>query len=419
MLKYLQNEVFKSLSHREYRRYFFANIASSFGTWMQRLGLGWLVYRLTESSLWLGIITFSSWFSTFLLMPYAGAVLDTRGRRNIMRISQLVAMSQALLMGVLTLTGNINVYWILLLSTILGIANAFDMIGRNSLINDMFTDKKYLANAIALNSTGFNLSRMAGPALAGIIVAKYGEGVCFIINAICFLPFAYILTIMKLPGENPVNESELCAKKKISNREKIMEGVAYVRNHPILFPVLILLSIVSFMGMSIQMVLYPLIADLVLKGGAEALGWLTGAMGFGALLGALILASFRKVDRMHRLTCFSFGSLGIVSMLMAYSQNMSTALTCSAFFGAFTVLGWGGSNTLVQMTTSKDKISRVMSLTNMTFTGMSPLGSLFMGWFSAYTSLKCAIFLGGISCVLTGTYCYLKIYTQTPEIANN
>ena len=198
-----------------------------------------------------------------------------------------------------------------------------------------------------------------------------------------------------------------------------MEGVAYVRNHPILFPVLILLCIVSFMGMSIHMVLYPLIADLVLKGGAEALGWLTGAMGFGALLGALILASFRKVDRMHRLTCFSFGSLGIVSMLMAYSQNLSTALTCSAFFGAFTVLGWGGSNTLVQMTTSKDKISRVMSLTNMTFTGMSPLGSLFMGWFSAYTSLKCAIFLGGISCVLTGTYCYLKIYKQTPEIANN
>ena len=256
MLKYLQNEVFKSLSHREYRRYFFANIASSFGTWMQRLGLGWLVYRLTESSLWLGIITFSSWFSTFLLMPYAGAVLDTRGRRNIMRISQLVAMSQALLMGILTLTGHINVYWILLLSTILGIANAFDMIGRNSLINDMFTDKKYLANAIALNSTGFNLSRMAGPALAGIIVAKYGEGVCFIINAICFLPFAYILTIMKLPGENALNESELCSKKKISNREKIMEGVAYVRNHSILFPVLILLCIVSFMGMSIHMVLY-------------------------------------------------------------------------------------------------------------------------------------------------------------------
>lgn len=416
MAKIISPDMYRSLTVYEYRRYFIANLSSSFGSWMERLGMSWLVYRLTDSAIWIALIMFSSWFTSFLLMPYAGAVLDTKGRRNIMRISQLVAMTQALVLGVLTLTGHINVYIILALSAILGVANAFDMIGRNSLINDMFTEKSMLANAVALNSTAFNLARMIGPALAGFIVKRWGEGVCFIINGFSFLPFAYVLATMRLASETVIKKHNETAPK-LSSIAKIKEGVAYARSHPIIMPILVLLSIVSFMGMSIHMVLYPLIAKQVLGGDAETLGILTGAMGIGALGGAFILASFRKIDRMHRLTSFAFGSLGLVSLVLSYSKSMTMALITSMFFGIFMVLGWGSSNTLIQTITPKDKISRMMSLSNMTFTGMSPLGGLFMGWFAEHVSLQVAIFFGGFFCAMAGLYCYLKIYKIIPELS--
>jgi MFS family permease len=416
MARIVSPELYRSLSVPEYRRYFLANLSSSFGSWMERLGMSWLVYRLTDSAIWIALIMFSSWFSSFLLMPYAGAVLDTRGRRNIMRISQLVAMTQAFILGILTLTGHINVYIILVLSAVLGVANAFDMIGRNSLINDMFTEKSLLANAVALNSTAFNLARMIGPALAGFIVKRWGEGVCFIINGFSFLPFAYVLATMRLASETVIKKHG-DDTPKLSSFARIKEGVAYARSHPIIMPILVLLSIISFMGMSIHMVLYPLIAKEVLGGDAETLGILTGAMGIGALAGAFILASFRKIDRMHRLTSFAFGALGVVSLVLAYSQNMRMALITSMFFGVFMVLGWGSSNTLIQTITPKDKISRMMSLSNMTFTGMSPLGGLFMGWFAEKVSVQIAIFTGGSFCVITGLFCYLKIYKIKAELS--
>ncbi len=416
MAKIISPDLYSSLTVPAYRRYFIANLSSSFGSWMERLGMSWLVYRLTDSAIWIGLIMFSSWFSSFLFMPYAGALLDTKGRRNIMRISQLVAMTQAFILGILTLTGHINVYIILALGTILGIANAFDMIGRNSLINDMFTEKSLLANAVALNSTGFNLARMIGPALAGMIIKRWGEGVCFIINGFSFLPFAYVLATMRLPSETVIKKNAETEEKR-SSLSKIKEGIIYARSHPIIMPILILLSIVSFMGMSIHMVLYPIIAKEVLGGDAETLGMLTGAMGVGALFGALTLASFRKIDRMHRLTSFAFGSLGLVSLVLAYSQNLSMALIVSILFGIFMVLGWGSSNTLIQTITPKDKISRMMSLSNMTFTGMSPLGGLFMGWLSERVSVQVAIFLGGFFCAIAGLFCYLKIYKLKPELS--
>jgi MFS family permease len=186
-------ETFKALQIANYRSYFLANFISSLGTWMQRLGMSWLVYRLTDSANWLGIITFTSWFSSFLLMPWTGVLLDSGSRRKILVVSQLIGFLQALALALMTIYGSINVVWVLVLSLVLGLVNAFDMPGRHSFVSDMVTDKTLLANAIALNSIGFNLARLVGPALAGVIVARYGEGPCFLLNSLSFLPFAFVL----------------------------------------------------------------------------------------------------------------------------------------------------------------------------------------------------------------------------------
>ncbi len=403
------SETFIALRAPHYRRYFVANTISSMGTWMQRLGMSWLVYRLTGSANWLGIITFTSWFSSFLLMPWAGVLLDSGRRRQILVYSQLLGFFQAMVLALMTLSGHITVEWVLVLSLLLGLTNAFDMPGRHSFVSDMFADRRLLANAIALNSTGFNLARMVGPALAGVIVAKYGEGPCFLINSLSFLPFAWVLATMHLEAENkPAASNE-------SFLTRIYQGFHYSRRHNIIFPFLILLAVASFMGMSVHMVLFPIIADRMLGGGAKTLGWLTGAMGFGAIFGALGLAARQKLEGLQRLPTAAFAVYGLATIALAYSRTMPVAMLICGIMGVCIVLGWSSSNTLLQSIADKDKISRVMSIYMMAFSGMSPFGSLFMGWFSTATSTESAMVVGGISCVIAAGVCAFKIRNIQPE----
>ncbi|MDD3149004.1 MAG: MFS transporter [Candidatus Riflebacteria bacterium] len=405
-------KTFVALQAPHYRRYFVANTISSLGTWMQRLGISWLVYRLTDSANWLAIITFVGWFSSFLLMPYAGALLDTGRRRQILVFSQILGFGQAIVMALLTFYGLIDIYWVLFLSLLLGMTNAFDMPGRHSFVSDMFEDKQLLANAIAINSTGFNLARMVGPALAGIIVANYGEGLCFLLNSLSFLPFAWVLATMRLAGEA---EARKRAENQESFRSRIVEGLRYSRRHNLIFPMLILLSVSSFMGMSVHMVLFPIIADRMLGGGATTLGYLTGAMGFGAIFAALALASRRKLEGIHKLPAVAFGVYGLATIALAYCSNLFMAMPIAGLMGACIVFGWSSSNTLLQTVTDRDKISRVMSLSVMSFSGMSPAGGLFMGWFSTATSTTAAMVLGGIFCIISALFCAFKIRNINPE----
>lgn len=406
------SETFIAFEAPHYRRYFVSNTISSFGTWMQRLGISWLVYRLTNSANWLGIITFAGWFSSFLLMPYAGALLDGGRRRQILVFSQLLGFAQAMVMAVMTFTNTIDVYWILFLSVLLGMTNAFDMPGRHTFISDMFNDKRRLANAIALNSTGFNMARMVGPALAGIIVASYGEGVCFLLNSLSFLPFAWVLATIHLEGESADRNGKGLSE---SFSRRIVEGLRYSFGHPLIFPMLILLSVSSFMGMSVHMVLFPIIADRMLGGGAATLGYLTGAMGFGAIFAALGLASRRRLEGIQRLPPAAFGVYGIATIALAYCSSLKMALPFAALMGACIVFGWSSSNTLLQTISDKDKISRVMSLSMMSFSGMSPAGGLFMGWFSTATTTQTAMIVGGVFCIISSLTCIMRIRHVKPD----
>jgi len=392
------SETFKAMQVRDYRRYFWANGISSLGTWMQRLGMSWLVYRLTDSANWLGVITFTGWFSSFLLMPWAGAMLDGGSRRQILVLSQLLGFLQAFVLALMTIYGTIDITWLVILSLMLGIVNAFDMPGRHSFVSDIVPDKKVLANAIALNSTGFNLARLVGPALAGLIVAKWGEGPCFLLNSLSFLPFAWVLHTIK-----PV-EQEASSGKSESFRTRIIEGFRYSAQHRLIFQTFILLSTASFMGMSIHMVLFPIIADRQLGGGAVTLGYLSAAMGLGAVVGALVLASRRSLEGMEKLPPVAFGIYGLMTALLSQTSSLLMALAITSVMGACIVFGWSASNTLLQTIAAKDKLSRVMSIYMMCFSGMSPIGSLFMGWFSTHTSTALAMITGGGSCMLAALY---------------
>lgn len=396
-------DTFRALQVANYRNYFFANGISSLGTWMQRLGMSWLVYRLTNSANWLGIITFTGWFSSFLLMPWAGAMLDTGSRRKILVLSQVLGFVQAIILALMTIYGTIDVVWVLLLSLVLGVVNAFDMPGRHSFVSDMITDKKLLANAIALNSIGFNLARLVGPALAGLIVAKYGEGPCFLLNAFSFLPFAWVLSRMD------ISEDRNPDKKQESFYVRIIEGFRYSIDQRLIFQTFLLLSTASFMGMSVHMVLFPIIADRQLGGGAVTLGYLSAAMGLGAVVGALWLASLRTVDGLYKLPPIAFGVYGVLIAALAYTNDLRIALLICAVLGVCIVFGWSVSNTLIQTIAAKEKLSRVMSIYMMCFSGMSPVGSLFMGWFSTYAGTPAAMLVGGGSCVLASAYYMIQV----------
>ncbi len=405
-------DTFIALQTPHYRRYFVSNTISSFGTWMQRLGMSWLVYRLTDSANWLGIITFTSWFSSFLLMPWAGVLLDSGHRRQILVYSQVLGFVQAGVLAAMTFSGSITVEWVLVLSLLLGLVNAFDMPGRHSFVSDMFADRRLLANAIALNSTGFNLARMVGPALAGVIVAKYGEGPCFMLNSLSFLPFAWVLAMMKLPGDGEEHGNGESFSKRI------YDGFHYSRRHNLIFPFLIMLAVASFMGMSVHMVLFPIIADRMLGGGAQTLGWLTGAMGFGAIFGALGLAARRRLEGIQRLPTAAFAVYGLATVALAFSRDLYLSMAICGIMGVCIVLGWSSSNTLLQAVAEKDKISRVMSIYMMAFSGMSPIGSLFMGWFSTATTTETAMLVGGISCVVSAAICAMQIRHIRPDFQN-
>ncbi|EKD84361.1 MAG: major facilitator superfamily MFS_1 [uncultured bacterium] len=385
-------QTFVALQSPNYRRYFVANSISSLGTWMQRLGMSWLVYKLTGSASWLGIVTFFGWFSSFLLMPWAGALLDSGPRRKILVASQILGFTQAMVLAVMTYTGVITVNWLLLLSIMLGLVNAFDMPGRHSFVSDMVEDKKMMANAIALNSISFNLARLIGPALAGIVVAKLGEAPCFLMNSLSFVPMAWVLFRMHIASEAGEH------KPDESFRTRIIEGFRYSATHPVILPAFLLISVMSLMGMPVQMVLMPIIADQHLGGDAATLGYLTSAMGFGAVIGALSLALRKKVEGVEKIVPVAFGLYGLFTVILAFSRNQAVSFLLCGLMGTCIVSGWSASNTLLQTVAEKRMMSRVMSIYMMCFSGMSPIGSLVMGWFSTYTTTSAAMIVGGTSC---------------------
>jgi MFS family permease len=273
----------RALRHRNFQLFFSGQLISLVGTWMQSVAQSWLVYRLTGSALLLGSVGFASQIPVFMFAPLGGIAADRLNRRHIVIATQIASMALALILAALTLFHRVHVWHVFVLASLLGVVNAFDIPGRQSFLVDM-VGKEDLMNAIALNSSMFNGARVIGPAIAGILVARIGEGWCFFGNGVSYI--AVIIGLLMMRVHSPVRVA------MASPLEHMMEGFRFVNRTAPIRALLLLLGVVSLVGMP-YVVLMPIFADKILHGGAQGLGILMGATGVGALLGALTLA-FRE-----------------------------------------------------------------------------------------------------------------------------
>ena len=386
--------LWRSLRHRNYRLYLTGQLVSVCGTWMQQVAQSWLVYRLTGSATLLGIVGFATQIPVFGLGPIAGVIIDRYSPHRVTVLTQSAALVQALLLSLLTLMGWVQPAHIILLGFVLGIVNAFDMPARQALVNQM-VDAKDLSNAVALNSSMINAARIVGPGLAGIVVARVGEGACFTINAVSYLAVIMALLAMKLPKKS--DESA----RQFSIAHSLVEGLRYTLATVPIRDVLLLLGLVGFMGMP-YMTLMPVFAAEIHKSGADALGLMLGAVGFGALIGALFLAQRATVLGLGRIivvATLGFG-LGLIVFTVSRVFWLSLVILMGVGFGWMVLIA--ASNTALQTLADNEMRGRVMSLFSMMLVGMAPFGSLLAGWLADRIGAPLVVATGGAFCAVAG-----------------
>ena len=361
---------------------------------MQQVAQSWLIYRLTGSATLLGIVGFATQIPVFGLGPIAGVIIDRYSPHRVTVLTQSAALVQALLLSLLTLMGWVQPAHIILLGFVLGIVNAFDMPARQALVNQM-VDAKDLSNAVALNSSMINAARIVGPGLAGVVVAKVGEGACFTINAVSYLAVIMALLAMKLPKKS--DESA----RQFSIAHSLVEGLRYTLATVPIRDVLLLLGLVGFMGMP-YMTLMPVFAAEIHKSGADALGLMLGAVGFGALIGALFLAQRATVLGLGRIIVIAtlgFG-LGLIVFTVSRVFWLSLVILMGVGFGWMVLIA--ASNTALQTLADNEMRGRVMSLFSMMLVGMAPFGSLLAGWLADRVGAPLVVATGGAFCAVAG-----------------
>jgi MFS family permease len=396
--------IFRSLKYRNYRLFFSGQSISLIGTWMQRIAMPWLVYHITGSALLLGVVSFAGQIPTFLLAPFAGVLTDRFSRYRVLLVTQIISSIQAFILAILAITGSIQIWHIVVLSIALGCINAFDIPSRHSFVIEMVEKKEDLGNAIALNSMMFNGARLLGPSVAGLMLATTGEGVCFMINAISYLFVIISLLLMKVKSrEIKIKESRMFSEMK--------EGLRYTFGFAPIRYLILLLGVVSLMGSSYQ-VLMPVYAKEVLGGGSDTFGFLMGAAGMGALLGALYLASKESILKLGRIIPLACGLFGIGLIFIAFSRVFLISLIILVFAGMGMMLHTASSNTILQTITDDDKRGRVMGFYTMAIMGTAPFGSLIAGALAKAIGTPATIFAGGAAC-LAGAIIFFR---KLPEL---
>jgi MFS family permease len=378
----------RALEHRNFQLFFSGQLVSLIGTWMQNIAQAWLVYRITGSSFLLGAVGFAGQFPVFLVAPLGGIVADRHNRHRVVIGTQIASMILALILAVLTLAGVVRVWEIFVLAALLGVVNAFDIPGRQSFIVDM-VGREHLMNAIALNSSMFNAARIIGPAIAGILVAKIGEGWCFFANGISYVAVIVGLLMMRVPKPKYLAQTA-------SPFEHIVEGFRFVRHTAPIWVLLLLLGLVSLVAMPYT-VLMPLFADRVLHGGARALGILMGATGVGALLGALTLASRSGVRGLGRWVAIACGGFGLSLVLFSFSRVFWLSAALLLPVGFCMMLQMSSSNTLIQAMVPDRLRGRVMAVYSMMFMGMGPLGALLGGALADRLGAPVTVAMGAVA----------------------
>jgi MFS family permease len=382
----------RALRHRNYRLFLSGQTVSLCGTWITSVATAWMVYRLTSSAFWLGVVGFSSQAPTAILAPVAGVWVDRWDRHRVLLVTQACAMVQSTLLAIFALTGLMTVGHLIALGALQGLINAFDVPARQSFVVQMIDDRADLANAIALNSSMVNGTRLIGPTLAGVLIAAVGEGWCFAIDAISYVAVIGSLLAMRLTAVPP-------RPRRASVWAELADGLAYVRATPMVMAVLSMLAITSLLGMPYSAMM-PAFAVERLGGGPHTLGFLVSATGVGALAAALYLASRRTVVGLGSVLARAAAAFGVALLTLAFVRSPWVAMPVLFVAGAGMMLQLAGTNTIVQSLVDEDKRGRVMSLYTLAFFGATPVGALLSGAVARAFGTHVAIGLGGACCMV-------------------
>jgi MFS family permease len=394
-------QTLRALKHRNYRLFFTGQSISLIGTWMQQIARGWLVYTLTDSAFLLGLVGFASQIPTFVLASFAGVLADRHNKHRIIIATQALAMLEATILTILTLTRVIQVWHIIALSFFSGLINAFDMPTRQSFVIDMVEDKKDLPNAIALNSSMFNAARLIGPTIAGFLIASFGEGMCFLINAVSYIAVIAALLMMKITPQ--INN-----KTKERVLEGLKEGIKYAYNFKPIRVLLLLIALMSLAGMPYTVIM-PVFARDILKGNASTLGFLLGAVGTGAMIGALYLASRKSVLGLGRWIAIAASTFSLGLICFSFSKNIYLSIFLMFFTGLGFMMQMASTNTLLQTLVDDDKRGRVMSLYVMAFMGTAPFGSFMAGSLAGIIGAPYTVLSGGFICLIGALIFYKNL----------
>lgn len=396
---------FRALKYRNYQLFFGGQGISLIGTWMQRIAMSWLVYQLTSSALLLGTVSFLNQLPTFLLAPIAGVYVDRWDRHKTLLVTQFLSMLQALTLAILVIFNWIEVWHIVVLGATLGTINAFDMPVRQTFVRDIVTDPKDFPSAIALNSSLMNGARIIGPSIAGILISWIGEGLCFLINGLSYIGVLWALKAMDVPPHKPPT-----IQRKVW--DDLVEGSRYTYKDPLIRNILILLSIVSLMGTSYT-TLMPAVAAELVKGGPQDMGLLMGAVGVGAILGAIFFSMFSSFSRLGKWIPYGAIWMGISLMLFGETKFLSGSMIVLLGVGTGQIIQTTASNTLLQSISAPHMRGRIMSFYTMSFMGMSPFGALLAGYLAHTVGLSETFLIGGAACVISGML--FKFYVPLPE----
>lgn len=382
---------FASLRNRDFRIYCVGQAVSLLGTWMQSIALSWLVFSLTRSPLMLGIVSFASTAPVLFLSVFAGDFADRYDRKKIIVVTQWLEMLQAAILAVLALTGTLSVPIILGLSVFLGICVAFEMPARQTLVPSLVR-REDLANAIGLNSALFNSSRMVGPALAGIIIGLFGAGFCFALNALSYV--AALVTLGTIS-----TEKRLADEPAVETQKELATGNVWqtlVKSGAL--DVLFLTSVVSLFGFQFSNVVLPVIVGQILKGGAEQLGWLSAAIGVGALAGSLTQAFGGNHKYLRKAIGLSILALAAALSILAWSCTMTLLMVAVTLAGFALSIHFGGANYTIQTSVPEAMRGRVMGIYSTCNVGLVPFGSLMAGLATSTFGITAALMIAAVAC---------------------
>ncbi len=384
---------FRSLSVRNFRIYFTGQAISLLGTWMQRVAQAWLVLELTGSGTAVGTVTAFQFLPILLLAPLGGLIADRHDKRKILYFSQSLAGISAIGLGVVVLAGSVDLWVVYVSAAALGIAAAFDTPARQTFVEEM-VGRSQLTNAVSLNSTLVNAARIVGPAIAGLLIVGVGIGWCFIINGISYISLIVALLVMDASQLHPPTISA-------RSRRQLREGFSYVMRNPAVRTPLVLMAVAGLFVYEYQVIL-PLFARFTFGGDAQTFAAMTSAMGIGAVVGGLLVAS--KVNQSPASLARTGIVFGILQLVLSLAPTLVLAYASLAIVGAASVTFIALGNSTLQLTSEPAMRGRVMGIYVVAFFGTTPIGAPLMGWFGEHLGPRYALALGGLTLVAAASY---------------